>query len=104
MIGVLLGSETAGGEFGIAILGLALPELALWGAGGVAVVGGGTECFLFLVVADETEFYEDGEEEEDAGLVSLMFLDRESRQDLRSDDGNGEAGGVESACRVESHT
>jgi hypothetical protein len=104
MIGVLLGRETTGGEFGVAILELALPELALWGAGGVAVVGGGTEGFLFLVVADETEFNEDREEEEDAGLVSLMFLDRESRQDLRSDDGNGETGGVESACRMETHT
>jgi hypothetical protein len=66
MIGVLLGRESTGGEFGIAILGLALPELAPWGAGGVAIVGGGTEGFLFLVVADETEFDEDGEEEEDA--------------------------------------
>jgi hypothetical protein len=33
-----------------------------------------------------------------------MLLDRESRQNLRSDDGNGKAGGVESACRVETHT
>jgi hypothetical protein len=48
-----------GSELSIAVLGLALPELAAWGAGGVAIVGRGTEGFLSLVVADEGEFDED---------------------------------------------
>jgi hypothetical protein len=64
---MFLSSETTGAELSVAVLGLALPEFALGGAGGVAVVGGGAEGFLFLVVADETEFDEDGEGEEDAG-------------------------------------
>lgn len=46
-------------ELGVAVLGLALPELPARGAGRVAVVGGWTEGFLFLVVADEGEFDED---------------------------------------------
>jgi hypothetical protein len=45
---------------------LALPELASWGAGCVAVVGGGPEGALFAAVADEAVLDEDGEEEEDA--------------------------------------
>lgn len=55
-------------ELGIAgVLGLALPELPAWGPGGVAVVGGGAESLLFLVMADEHEFDEDRKEEEDTG-------------------------------------
>jgi hypothetical protein len=64
---MFLSSETTGVELSVAVLGLALPEFALGGASGVAVVGGGAEGFLFLVVADETEFDEDGEGEENAG-------------------------------------
>jgi hypothetical protein len=62
---VFLSSEAAGGEFSVAVA-LALPELAAGGAGCVAVVGGGAEGFLSLVVPDEGEFDEDREEEEDA--------------------------------------
>ena len=55
-------------KLGIAgVLGLALPELPAWRAGGVAVVGGGAESLLFLVMADEHEFDEDRKEEEDTG-------------------------------------
>ena len=43
---------------GVALL-LALPELALWGAGGVAVVGRGAEGTLLFAVADETVLDED---------------------------------------------
>lgn len=50
----------------VRVLGFALPELALGGAGRVAVVGGGPEGFFALVVAGERQFEEDGEEEEDA--------------------------------------
>jgi hypothetical protein len=50
-IGVLL-------VHGVALL-LALPELALWGAGSVAVVGGGAEGALLLAVADEAVLDED---------------------------------------------
>jgi hypothetical protein len=50
-IGVLL-------VHGVALL-LALPELALWGAGSVAVVGGGSEGTLLLAVADEAVLDED---------------------------------------------
>lgn len=39
-------------EFRIAVLGLALPELSAGSPSRVAVVGGGTEGFLFFVVAD----------------------------------------------------
>ena len=46
-------------KLSIAVLGLTLPELAAWGAGDVAVVRGGTEGFLFLVVADEDQLDED---------------------------------------------
>ena len=59
----------------VAILGitssLALPELAAWCSGCVAVVGGGSEGFLFLVMSDQADFDEEGEEEDEAGLVSL---------------------------------
>ena len=41
-------------KLSITVLGLALPELAAGGAGGVAVVGGWTEGFLLLVVADKS--------------------------------------------------
>lgn len=39
-------------KLSIASLLLALPETTLWGAGRVAIVGGWTEGFFFLVVAD----------------------------------------------------
>lgn len=48
------------------VLGLALPELALWGTGCVSVVWGGAEGALLAAVLDEEEFEEDGDEEEDA--------------------------------------
>jgi hypothetical protein len=37
------------------VFGFALPELPLGGAGGITVVGGGAEGFLFLVVLCEGE-------------------------------------------------
>lgn len=52
----------------ITVLGLALPELALWAAGCVAVVGGWTVCLLLLAAGDEAVFDEDGKEEEDTIL------------------------------------
>ena len=55
-------------------LGLALPEFAFRRAGRVAVVGGGPEGFLALVVAGEGEFEEDGEEEEDAVVGQLSLV------------------------------
>ena len=63
---MLLSSKTSSSELSIAGLSFALPEFALASTGGVAVVGRGTESFLLLVVADETEFNEDREQEEDA--------------------------------------
>jgi len=56
---------------GVTLL-LALPELAFWGAGCVAVVGRGTEGFLLAAVLDEAEFDGDGEEEEDAVVSSAI--------------------------------
>ena len=47
---------------------LALPELALWGSGCVAVVGGGTKRLFFLVVLHEHELNQQREEEEDSGI------------------------------------
>jgi len=47
------------------VLGLALPESALGRPSCVAVVGRGAEGTLFAAVLDETNFDEDGEEEED---------------------------------------
>ena len=52
----------------VRVLRFALPELALWGTSGVAIVGRRTEGFLFLVVAHEAKLEEDGKEEEDAVL------------------------------------
>ena len=46
----------AGAELSVAVLGLSLPELAAGRAGRVAVVGGGPEGFLLLVVAHEGDF------------------------------------------------
>lgn len=62
-------------KLSIAVLGLALPELALWGAGSVAVVGGRAEGLFFAVVFDEEEFDEDGQEEEDAVVSVSQILD-----------------------------
>jgi hypothetical protein len=45
-------------EAGVA-LGFALPELALWRAGCVAIVGRGTEGALFAAVTNEAVFDED---------------------------------------------
>lgn len=59
---------------GVLGFGLALPELPLWRAGCVAVVGGGAEGLLFAVVAHEEELEDGGEEEEDTvEHVSVMF-------------------------------
>jgi len=60
---------------------LALPESALRRPGRVAVVGGGAEGTLFAAVLDETDFDEEGEEEEDQcnnsdGERSLLELAR----------------------------
>ena len=63
-IRVLLSSETSSSELSIASVAFALPEFALASTGGVSVIGGGTEGFLLFVVADETEFNEDREQEE----------------------------------------
>jgi hypothetical protein len=50
-------------------LWLALPELSLWRAGGVAVVGGWAVTLFFAVMTEEHEFDEDGEEKEDAVIL-----------------------------------
>ena len=62
---------------------VALPKLSA-GALGVAVGGAGTERLLLLVVASEAELDEGGDEEEE-----------------RAQDGDGEAGGVETAGGAE---
>ena len=59
-IGVLVGISL--------VLALALPELALGRAGGVAVVGGGAVGALLAAVLDQEEFEEDGDEEENAEI------------------------------------
>lgn len=46
------------------IFWLALPELALWRASSVSVVGRWAECFLLLVMADKGELDGDREKEE----------------------------------------
>lgn len=58
----------ASGELSIAVLGLALPELAFGGTGCVAVVGRGAEGALFAAVLNETILDEDGDEEEDTRI------------------------------------
>lgn len=78
-IGVFLSSEATGGKFSITVPGLALPELPAWGASSVTVIGGGTKCFLSLVMSDEGEFYEEGEEEKDATLLLVLY---EKKQEL----------------------
>ncbi len=62
-------------EFGVTVLGLALPELALRRAGCVAIVWRGAESTLFAAVLDEAVLDEDGEEEEDTdlGLAKLIL-------------------------------
>jgi len=47
----------------------ALPELAPRQAGCVVIVGGGPEGTLLAVLPDESDFDEDGEEEEDTGYI-----------------------------------
>ena len=61
-------------KLSITVLGLALPELALWGAGSVAVVGGRAKGLFFAVVLDEEEFDEDRQEEEDAVVFVSQIL------------------------------
>jgi hypothetical protein len=100
------GGETSSGsgdgaDFRVVVdvLGLALPELAL-GACGVAVGWAGAVALLLLVVAHEENLEDGGEEEEEAGCVSEGLILGEWI-DLRSDDGDGEAGGVEPTDRAQ---
>lgn len=55
----------ASSELSIAALWLALPELALWRAGRVAVVWRWAESTLFAAVLNEAVLGEDGDEEKD---------------------------------------
>lgn len=52
---------------------LALPELALWRTGCVAVIRGGAESFLLTAMLDEAKLDWDGKEEKDT-VAPLAFL------------------------------
>ncbi len=56
-------------EFGVTVIGLALPEFALRRAGCVAIVWRWAKSALFAAVLDEAVLDEDGEEEEDTRLM-----------------------------------
>jgi len=63
---------------------LALPELALWRPSSVSVVWRWSKSFLFLVMADESEFDGDGEEKKDS-----------------SNDGYGESSSLQATCGLQ---
>jgi hypothetical protein len=75
---------------------VALPELNA-GALGVAVGRTRTVALLLLVVAGKEHLEWDGDKEEEAVVLLVCGLHENVKNDLRSNNGNSEAGSVESA-------
>jgi hypothetical protein len=93
------GSRGNGSDFRVteAIVALvALPELHA-GALGVAVGRAGTVALLLLVVLGHEELEGDGNQEEEASKLLVCNGECRMVQDLRSNNGNSEAGSVELA-------
>jgi hypothetical protein len=79
---------------------VALPKLHA-GTLGVAVGWARTVALLLLVVTRHKKLEGDGDEEEEATLISIWSGLGEMKMNLRSDNSDGEAGGVELADRSE---
>lgn len=69
-------------------------------AGGVVVGGAGTETLLLVMVAGESYLHEDGEDKEEAVLMSDSEIGRGEMGYIHCNDGNGQASRLKSTSNT----